>query len=108
MAGRRKSKKELLAERQLRVISGIFERLGIVVRREKLASGPSFRVKSGNCLFGGKPVVFVDRRLPAEQQQSVLADYLVELGAEITTEEMQLLPDSLRTLVKRRMSLAPA
>jgi hypothetical protein len=48
--------------------------LGVIVRREKLTRGPSFRVKSGNCLITGKRVVFIDRRLPVEQQLSILRD----------------------------------
>lgn len=52
--------------------------LGFVVRRENLARGHSFRVKSGGCVLGSERYLFLDRRLPLSQQLSVLSDFLTE------------------------------
>jgi hypothetical protein len=48
--------------------------LGLVVRREKLTQGPSFRVKSGKCFLTGKRTVFIDKRLPPDQQLTLLIE----------------------------------
>ncbi len=71
-----RSNKELLQESQIKTMCQSLSAMGITVRREKLARGQSFRVRSGNCVFSGDNLVFVDRRLPLEQQISVLSDYL--------------------------------
>ena len=49
---------------------------GLIVRREKLTRGPSFKVKSGRCALSGKEIVFLDRRLPVDIQLQVLEDHL--------------------------------
>jgi hypothetical protein len=95
-----KTKKEKAAERQLRAITKIFSRIGISVRREKLSSGPSFRVKSGNCLVSGNPLIFIDRRLPSAQQLSVLIDYLVDLKIELNDDELELFDKKTQKLFK--------
>ena len=41
---------------------------GIKVRCEKLARGANFKVKSGNCVFSGQRLLFIDRRLPAVER----------------------------------------
>ena len=48
---------------------------GVIVRREKLTRGPSFKVQSGTCNLSGKRTVFVDKRLPVEQQLQTLEEH---------------------------------
>ena len=74
---------------------------GFDVRREKLSRGDSFRVKSGECSFKDKKLLFIDTRLPAEQQMSILTDYLVASELKFTEEELDTLPPSVRAVVQR-------
>lgn len=83
-----KSAKEREEELQVKKLVELFNRRGWSVRREKLSRGSSFRVKSGNCLFSGQNLVFVDRRLPVQQQLSVLIDYALELDFKIAEDEL--------------------
>ena len=78
MNTQQKSKKDKELEEQFHGLAKVFEEKGIAVRREKLSRGPSFRVKSGECFLTGKKLLFVDKRLPVDQQISLLQDYLIE------------------------------
>lgn len=49
---------------------------GLEIRRENLTRGPNFKVKSGKCDLGGKPMVFLDRRLPLETQLQMLEEHI--------------------------------
>jgi hypothetical protein len=79
--------KELSEERRFRRLSRLFETRGIEVRRERLSRGPAFRVKSGSCMLSGKDLIFIDQRLPIDQQFAVLKDYLETYNFELTSEE---------------------
>jgi hypothetical protein len=72
-------------EQKIRKIISRSSELGISVRREKLTRGPSFRVKSGNCTLTGKALIFIDRRLPLEQQLSLLTE---EVGKHEAAAEL--------------------
>jgi hypothetical protein len=89
-------------EQQLRFISKIFERNEIVVRRENLSRGHSFRVKSGDCLHDGKQVLFVDKRLPLQQQLSVMLDYLLDFNFPLSDDEVSSLPSQVQQMVRAR------
>jgi hypothetical protein len=106
MALVKKSNQDKEDERQLKILSGLFQRKGIEVRREKLARGAGFRVKSGNCLFSGDDLLFLDRRLPLKQQLSVMIDWLIEKDIELSDSEMEELPSSAKTLLARRVANA--
>jgi len=97
---KKKSKKERELESQLKQLKTIIEEKGFSVRREMLSRGPAFRVKSGGCHFSGNNVIFVDKRLPLDQQLTVLTDYMLELGLEVSEEDASGLPDSLIELLK--------
>lgn len=99
--------KEKKLERQFRQISELFTSRGIQVRREKLSRGPAFRVKSGDCALAGDNYIFVDRRLPLEQQAAVLIDYIPAIRSSITEAELEALPQSARALMEAAHS-APA
>ncbi len=80
-------------EQKIRKIISNSSELGISVRREKLTRGPSFRVKSGKCMLTGNKLIFVDRRLPVEQQLGILTE---EIGNQNlsgkTPQEVSVLP----------------
>jgi len=62
-------------ESRIRSIIKELAQVGVSVRREKLTRGPSFKVNSGSCSLGGKFTVFVDKRLPVEQQLQTLEEH---------------------------------
>lgn len=63
-------------EQKIRKIINESSSSDILVRREKLTRGSSFRVKSGKCQLTGKKLIFIDKRLPIEQQLSMLEEEL--------------------------------
>ena len=87
------SRAEESMERSFRELSRFFTKRGVAVRRENLPRGHSFRAKSGNCELSGRNLIFVDKRLPIQQQLSVLSDYLLDLNLEITKEEISSLSE---------------
>ena len=98
----KKSGRDYELEAQLRRVESMFERRGVVVRREKLSAGHAFKVKSGDCYFSGENLIFVDRRLPIEQQLSVLLEYLVEAEFHLDETELALLPEHARGMLLAR------
>jgi hypothetical protein len=106
MAPKVKSKLEREADRQLRILGKILEGRGISVRREKLSRGPAFRVKSGECIYTGKPHLFVDRRLPSEQQISLILDFFQECEISLEESEVEELSDKVRRQLENRISQA--
>ena len=99
-----KKQRGLNDDQLLRGLTKIFFRHGIAVRRENLTRGTAYRVKSGNCSFNGKDLIFVDKRLPAAQQVSFLVDCLVETKLALEQSELGMLPPSARTLLSTAMS----
>ncbi len=102
MLKRGKSPKLKREEQQVKSLAQVFERRGVTVRREKLSRGHSYRVKSGDCQFEGEPHVFLDRRLPTEQQILVLVDYLLDFNFGLEQEELAALSASTRSLISSR------
>ena len=101
------SSQEKEQEFQVKLLSGILENKGFSIRRENLSRGHSFRVKSGDCVFSGQNVIFLDRRLPLEQQISLLIDYIIYIGLELSkTEEDSLSGFSKKILATRRLAKA--
>lgn len=84
--------------RDLRYLSQLAQRHGISVRRENLARGHSYRVKSGECVFGGANLVFVDKRLPTEQQLAVLVDFLIDNRIPLDVADAENLTHATRAL----------
>ena len=87
------SRAEESMERSFRELSRFFTKRGVSVRRENLPRGHSFRAKSGNCELSGRNLIFVDKRLPIQQQLAVLSDYLVDFNLEISEEEISSLSE---------------
>ncbi len=95
------SNQEKRDEQQIRLLQKIFRKHGIDVRRENLSRGPSFRVKSGGCLLTGEPIIFLDRRLPPDQQLGTLLDHLLAAGLTISDEDRDSLSNSTRALLEQ-------
>ena len=87
-------------ETTVKQIVKFLRKYGFDVRREKLSRGDSFRVKSGRCSFKDKNLLFIDTRLPAEQQLSILADYLATSGIKLAEDELVGFPVAMRAAVQ--------
>lgn len=62
--------KELIAQ---------LEQHGITIRREKLKSGHGWKTVSGSCRMSEKSLVFVDRKLPLDEQLLFLSGIVSQL-----------------------------
>src|SRR5262245_26393963 len=89
-------------ERIINILSESIARNGINIRRERLASGHYYLVKSGKCAFSKlsekEQILFVDRRLSSEQQLSVLLDFIVARKLQLHSTELELLPQAQQRL----------
>lgn len=81
-------------EAELRGLIKTLKTKGIEVRRENLVTGTAYRTKSGNCYCLGQDLIFVDRRLPVDQQVGLLVDYLLNSNLTFSEEELQLFSGS--------------
>jgi len=104
MAGRKKTKQELAAEREIRALRAAIERSGVKVRREKLSRGISYRVKSGECEYAGEGHIFVDRRLPLDRQIDILLDSLVDNECSLEKTEISHLSKQTLDILETRFT----
>lgn len=84
---------------QIRHLTEVIERNGFHVRRENLTRGHSYRVKSGECVFSGSNIVFVDRRLPGKQQISVLLDFVVDQKLTLSADDLSGISERARSVL---------
>ena len=100
---KKKTEAEKEELRQIKALIELFETKGITVRRENLSRVPSFKVKSGECLLTGENILFLDKRLPNDQQISVLVDYLFDSDIAMSPEEIQAFPKQLKSLIESNL-----
>ncbi|MCC6933759.1 MAG: hypothetical protein IT292_11010 [Deltaproteobacteria bacterium] len=96
-----RTKDEQECEKQIRLLVKTLKDLNHEVRREKLARGDSFRVKSGTCQFSGRRLLFIDSRLPLKQQITVMLDYIIDHEIALSADVLSLLPVNMRSLLTR-------
>lgn len=60
-------------EKIYRLFASVLAEAGMQVRREELKRGYGWKTMSGTCRLLDSKVVFVDRRMPQEEQNSFLA-----------------------------------
>ena len=106
MAKRKKVEKALEIEREIKNLSKIIESKGVKVRREKLSRGHNFKVRSGNCVLTGQDHVFLDKRLPQEQQMMLLCEVLSQKELKISPEEATILSDKSKSLLDKSLLAA--
>lgn len=98
------TKKEQEIEREIKRLAKLMESKGIKVRREKLARGHYFRVKSGACELVGQDHVFIDKRLPNEHQVSILLDAFVERNIGLESADITELSVQSKSLLSNLIS----
>lgn len=93
-------------EQQIQLIISLIQSAGVEVRRERLKRGASWSVQGGAAAVYGKPVLFLDRHLSKDDQLDFLIgqfqNELKALGVSLEnakSEEVETLPDSLKTLL---------
>jgi len=87
---------KLLQKRILDELISTAEKLGIRVRREHLLETDDFVSRGGKCTLSGDNVIFVNSRLSALEQISILAESL----APLVHEDIFLLPRTRQVLEK--------
>lgn len=80
-------------ESLFRGLSALCGQAGVLVRREKLKQGPGWKVVSGSCRMGEQRLIFVDPKLPQEEQILFLRARARQLGVELP-ETLEQLPES--------------
>lgn len=98
---KKKTQKEREEDQQIKQLASLFEKRGIKVRREKLSRGQSFRVKSGDCVYTEEKVLFLDKRLPSDQQINVLIDYIQDFSIKLEDSELESFPKPIQSMILR-------
>ena len=101
MALASKASQEQQDERVIKLLSRAVAKQGIVVRREKLSRGSAYRVKSGDCVFSGENMLFLDKELPIKQQVTMLIDWLLDKNIQLCNEDISLLPNATQEIFQR-------
>ena len=79
----------------LKELASILSSSGYSVRREKLKQGHGWRAVSGSCRVLGDKMVFLDRRLPADEQIDFLIDRITSFGIQVPAEKASVFPPSI-------------
>lgn len=95
-----KEKESLLSE-----LACILSSSGFRVRREKLKQGIGWRAVSGSCRVMSDRMIFLDRRLPQDEQIDFLVDRIAESKIAVSLEQIQSLPP---VIAQRVGGVAPA
>lgn len=86
------SKKESV----FRELSGLLQKFGYSVRREKLKQGHGWKAVSGACRAGESRIIFVDRRMSQSDQLSFLAGKIITLDKSALQNELPSLSEDAR------------
>jgi len=77
-----KGKRESAVERTLEELKCAARELGFDVREEELLREVGYRARSGTCRVGDRPVILLDRSLPAADRVEVLCAALADRDLE--------------------------
>lgn len=97
-------KKDYQKEHVFKELSTLLAQSGVSVRREKLKQGLGWKVISGSCRAQGDKFLFIDRRLPQDDQIAFLLAKLASLNIQIPDSAMAELPE----FVKSQAALSAA
>ena len=81
---------------------------GYQVRREKLKQGYGWKVISGFCRLEERKLIFVDQRLPQDEQIAFLVQRIKSAGILITAEMMGGLPPRIQKMLQGEADLPTA
>lgn len=69
---------------------------GFEVRRERLKQGYGWKALSGACCLDKRDLIFVDRKLPQDEQISFLAAKIVALQVAVKLKKLPNVPDKIK------------
>ena len=92
-------KKDPEKERVFRLLVDILTASDYVVRREKLKQGLGWKAISGACQLESDKLIFVDRRMPQDDQIDFLVSKVQSLGLDASSASLQDLPEKLFDIV---------
>jgi hypothetical protein len=81
-------------------LSAIMTGLGYEVRREELKQGHGWKVMSGSCRFEDQRLIFVDKKLPQDEQIGFLIGKILALNTELPQEKLAALPEKIRHMIQ--------
>ncbi len=89
--------KQAIKEKEslLRELASILGSSGFRVRREKLKQGHGWRAVSGACRVLQDKLIFLDRRLPQDEQIEFLVERIAESGIEVPSDRIGSLPSAI-------------
>lgn len=93
-------------DRVFKTLAKIIEVKGFKVRREELKAGPGWRASSGACRARTDRLIFVERRLPQDEQLNFLLATALELGLVFSAEELAELPEATQHVLISARELA--
>ncbi len=73
-------KKDSKKEQAYQDLVSLAKTNGYIVRREKLKTGPGWRVLSGTCRLDSEKMIFVDSQMAQEDQIEFLSGKIKDLG----------------------------
>lgn len=76
-------KKDPKKENIFKELSQLFGEQGYIIRREKLKTGPGWRVLSGECMHEGEKCIFVDSIMSQDDQIEFLLSKADEVKIQI-------------------------
>ena len=76
-------------------LANVLTNSGYEVRREKLKQGYGWKVLSGACQLEQKELIFVDRKLPQEEQISFLIGKMLSLQVPVKRGDIPSVSDKL-------------
>lgn len=89
-------KRDPKKEHVFKELSDLLSTSGVNVRRERLKQGLGWKVISGSCRAHNNNLVFIDRRLPQDEQIAFLLAKISSLQLQIPEDKLQCLPEHVR------------
>ena len=103
MAGNKQTMKEVVRQTNKDVIfrglALVLDRAGYQVRRERLKQGCGWKVVSGSCRSINDHLIFVDKKLPQDDQITFLLSKISNLGLKLDEAQLQELPQKWRAVL---------
>ncbi len=93
-------------DKAFKTLAKLVEIKGFKVRREELKAGPGWRASSGACRARTDKLIFVERRLPQDDQLNFLIATAIELGLVFTAEELSELPQATQEVLSSSHEIA--
>ncbi|NDC36781.1 MAG: hypothetical protein EBZ48_01880 [Proteobacteria bacterium] len=82
-----------------RSLVGVIQSHGYAVRREDLKQGHGWKAASGFCRLDQQKIIFVDRKLPQDEQITFLIQGISSAGLYPSEQQLESLPEKIREML---------